>query len=448
MARDAAPAYFHHNPVSKATQPSPYRAAAHARYIQRKAAVTRVFTENMPLNWHAQQRFLKRQEDALRKNGRVCDKFIIAVPREFTQDQAEILLRRYGRRIGKGRTPFMFAFHWDEHNPHAHGIFIDRDIETGKRVFGTSELNSTARLKIEWESEVNAFMAELGLSTRIEFGPQQKQAENDNLRPSVSEQLPTSLDTPAPTADIPAPIEDADDSADDDMAALDIDADPLHPSDIAKFIIETQTEKASLERLIERRSEMRTAYSRAYAEASTAIKRHSDAHVALNQAGLDVHAKKQDYTANLRITGSARGFRVAFGGFEWKSPARRRAEETKAAYEAAKHAEKQAAYELEQLAYYSKMKGEEAASLREAAEALQRQLSVYGTDQEIADALDAMQRGIDNNLERLPHSRLVSLYEEGEVTYGEVVRILEMQGKKDLAAEWIKEHGKDNSLDL
>lgn len=188
-------AYFKHTPVGKSTQAQPYTTAAHARYIMRSRAASVVRSHNMPRQYHAVQRYLSEQEDSIRKNGRVADKFIIAIPREFTPEQAEKILYRYGCRIGQGKAPFLFAFHWEEQNPHAHMIFIDRDPETGKRIFGTSNQHSTQNLKLVWESEVNTLFNELGSEQRIDFVADQT---------NVLERDPVQEPHVAQTADIPA----------------------------------------------------------------------------------------------------------------------------------------------------------------------------------------------------------------------------------------------------
>lgn len=176
---NVAIAYFKHSHLNKQTQARPYMIVDHAKYLMRRSAALKVCSENMPHNYHAVLRFLTDWEDGLRKNGRM-DKFIIAVPKEVTAEQAEKVLRQFGRRIGKGKAPFLFALHWDETNPHAHMVFLDRDPETGRRVFGTSELRSTDKLKFEWQDEANGFMNALGLDARIDFDAADREPANDN----------------------------------------------------------------------------------------------------------------------------------------------------------------------------------------------------------------------------------------------------------------------------
>ena len=150
---------LHHSHIGKSTQERPHTAAAHLRYISREKATGGLFGARMPLQRKAAQQWIAEQEDSDRKNGRVVDKLMLALPRELGRAEREALVRRFAERVTEGRAPWAAAIHdqkKDLHNPHCHLVFRDRDVESGKRVFGTTERGSTERLRALWEEEANA----------------------------------------------------------------------------------------------------------------------------------------------------------------------------------------------------------------------------------------------------------------------------------------------------
>lgn len=162
---------LHHSSIGKATQAQPHTAAAHARYITRERAMSHVEAEGAKGGWRKATAFLVGHENRLRKNGRVADKLMLALPRELSADQRHDLVRDFARRITDGRAFWMAAHHdkgKDAHNPHCHLLVCDRDLETGRRVFGMSDKGSTERLRQLWESYANAALAKAGRAERID----------------------------------------------------------------------------------------------------------------------------------------------------------------------------------------------------------------------------------------------------------------------------------------
>jgi len=180
-------AYLQHGFIGKTSQAQPYTLRAHSRYIQRQTATQSVHTYLMPESYAARQRWFFDHENGLRKNGRVGDKFIIAVPRDITEEHAVSIMHRFGQHLGKERCPYMFTLQgFDGINHHVHMIFIDKDVETGKRVFGTTLRNSTQNIKLEWERVANGKFAELGYDVQIKVKDGiDQQAENDKQPPEV-----------------------------------------------------------------------------------------------------------------------------------------------------------------------------------------------------------------------------------------------------------------------
>jgi hypothetical protein len=56
----------------------------------------------------------------------------------------------------------------DADNPHAHLIFRDRDIATGKTVMKASDFKSTTRFRELWERKANEHLKRAGVAARID----------------------------------------------------------------------------------------------------------------------------------------------------------------------------------------------------------------------------------------------------------------------------------------
>jgi hypothetical protein len=163
---------LHHSPVGKSTQAQPYTAAAHVGYITRKNAMSQMRFERIPAASPRQMAaYLRQCEDTDRKNARVIDKLMLALPRELDSAQRAELVRSYAEDITEGRAPWLAAFHEkgkDKANPHCHLVLRDRDFETNRRVIGTSEKGSTERLRQKWEEHANRALERAGHRERID----------------------------------------------------------------------------------------------------------------------------------------------------------------------------------------------------------------------------------------------------------------------------------------
>lgn len=145
--------------------------AAHVAYITRPSAARAVVAERMPDAPREAAAWLLEQEAAERKNGRVADKIMLALPIELDADQRLALLRDYAAQVTQGRAPWLAAIHdqgKDAQNPHAHLVVRDKDPVTGRRVVGLSEKGSTQRLRELWEATANAHLEQAGLDARID----------------------------------------------------------------------------------------------------------------------------------------------------------------------------------------------------------------------------------------------------------------------------------------
>ena len=166
---------LHHGFIGRTMQ-GPGAAGSFAYYITRPAACTEIIGEGMPTKRAEMILWLHEQEQTDRKNARVIDTIRVALPVELTQEQNVALLHAFGERMTEGRASWAAAIHdgpsevneKGERNPHAHIIFRDRDIETGKRVMLTSEKGSTERFRAAWEQEVNIALEREGFDQRID----------------------------------------------------------------------------------------------------------------------------------------------------------------------------------------------------------------------------------------------------------------------------------------
>lgn len=176
---------LNHKAVGKATQEREFTAAAHVKYITRDSACREVLGNRMPVEPRKAQTWLKAEETADRKNARVCDKVMIALPRELDQEQRTALVRDFAERVTQGKAPWLAAVHdkgKDRQNPHCHLVFRDRDTNTGKRCLhmsaGKSErallaekgidAMTTDRMRVIWEHVANEHLENAGYSVRID----------------------------------------------------------------------------------------------------------------------------------------------------------------------------------------------------------------------------------------------------------------------------------------
>ncbi len=412
-------AYFAHRHVGKSTQPKPYRAVEHARYIMRKSALHHVFSEGMPRQYHAVQRWLQDQEDSIRKNGRVCDKFIIAIPREFSPKEAEAVLRSYGRRIGKGKAPFLVALHWDDHNPHAHMMFIDRDPETGKRVFGTSEKGSSEKLKLEWAEEVNHRFQEMGLDVRIEFGATYDlEAANEN--DDVSKHLQSEVENPPHVSDhLPSEVPP---DTEAEVPEIELDGE-LTTAQRAQFAHLQVQELNRVHALQYEREQIKARYhaaAKAYEDSMHAV---NAAHVATLAAdALRASAKDTLVQEHTNLFGRKKGFSFSLGGFSYTSPARKAADAAEAAYHEAIAAQDNAKrlHELEAQRFEFIQPDYNAA--------LERMNAIQGDDKELDDAAALLEDAVNRYAGDLSADVILEMLSDGTLDNVQARELLEALG--------------------
>jgi hypothetical protein len=148
-------------------------AGAHVMYITRHSAAECVLGEGMPDVPRQAKVWLDAQEMAERKNARVVDKIMVALPRELDDAGRQQLVERFVHEVigGEHKVPWLAAIHSkgkDAGNPHAHIVIRDRSVDTGKRVVELSSKGSTERVRTIWERCANASLQEIGIDARID----------------------------------------------------------------------------------------------------------------------------------------------------------------------------------------------------------------------------------------------------------------------------------------
>jgi MobA/MobL family len=161
---------------------APGTAGAHLRYVSRDGANPIVQAHAIPLDATQARSWMDREENLSRANARLIDKIRVAIPRELSREGRQELVGDFVRDLTGNRVPWIFAIHQegeDSHNPHAHIVLRDRDIETGKRVLRLSD-NARDREKAglvpkavewireRWEHHVNVALERAGIDERVD----------------------------------------------------------------------------------------------------------------------------------------------------------------------------------------------------------------------------------------------------------------------------------------
>lgn len=157
-------------------------AGAHLRYVSREGAEPLVEAHGIPLDPTEARTWMDREEANARANARLVDKVRVAIPRELTGDERIQLVRDFVRDVTGDRVPWLFAIHQsgeDAHNPHAHIVLRDRDLQTGARVLRLSdsardrekaglEPKAVEWIRQRWEHHANASLERAGHEERVD----------------------------------------------------------------------------------------------------------------------------------------------------------------------------------------------------------------------------------------------------------------------------------------
>lgn len=144
--------------------------AAHLKYITRPQAARIVLRARLMHPADAQVAVAAEREAETRK-GRVCERFILALPIEAMPEQREALVRAFGEALTKGVAGYIAAIH-DQHgndtkNPHAHIAAFDVQVKGGGRgrprsTIGMARKNAVEETAALWADIHNRLMTEWG----------------------------------------------------------------------------------------------------------------------------------------------------------------------------------------------------------------------------------------------------------------------------------------------
>jgi hypothetical protein len=174
---------------------------AHANYVTRQSSCTKVFGARAPTDRQTLKAWLNNEEVSDRKNARIIDKLMVALPIELTAGQRAALVRDFCERVTEGRASWVAAVHdrgEDAHNPHVHIILRDRDVDTGRRVMMTTERGSTERFRQAWEETANDALRDAGLSIRIDRRSLAEQGVEREAAKHAGPKMPISKDRSVP----------------------------------------------------------------------------------------------------------------------------------------------------------------------------------------------------------------------------------------------------------
>jgi hypothetical protein len=164
-------------------------AAENAAYNAREEACYAVRSHVIPPGPNEAEAWFREQEQGERKNARMSDRFIAALPRELTPEQCIEAVEKFCRDVTQDRVPWHFALHLEldqrdqpDWNPHAHIIIRDRDIETNRRFLYTSaapqerarllakgvDCWTTKGFREKWGAEMNHALERAGHDIRVD----------------------------------------------------------------------------------------------------------------------------------------------------------------------------------------------------------------------------------------------------------------------------------------
>jgi len=467
----AQAAYFRleHSAVNRARQGWGYL-AAHANYAANARKCSQIIHVNGADNRYAIQNLIAAHEYSLtRKNARVADKILLSLPKELSEEHRFEAVRRYLNSITfGGRTRAIAFYHSDHaHNPHAHVILLDRDVQSGQpvammganrqnRLKAGLEANATEWLRMTWETDCNSVFSDFGYGLEVdrrsnfergldEAGEHRGwQAENDNAEDVVPPDAPIKTDEPDLQPDSVADDIDTADKGEEDMAYVaegELKPERMTTAERIQVARMAAQEAKAVQAAIERKENALQRYESARAVAMRAAQAYGSQSIVTQAAEQKEYQARAAYQATHTPDGKAKGFRFSlFGRTLWQSEVSRQAEQSAISFSSAQYAAEFARKDLEASAHQSQVEAERAQELfAEAERQVQHLQTVYGTDQEAKEALEAYRNSVHKHLDGISMNEIVVMVEEGEITVGEAVEALQLMGR-DHDAEELAEH--------
>ncbi len=171
---------LNHKPIGKSKHQKG-TAGAHIRYIARASAEPVILTNGISQNWREAKKWMDEEEKTSRKNARIADRVMIALPIELDKSERTKLVESFLKELTGNEIPWFASIHQEGHdknNPHAHILLRDKSILKGCRVLKTSERGSTMVLREKWTEEANKALKQAGYTERIDHRSYSEQGIN------------------------------------------------------------------------------------------------------------------------------------------------------------------------------------------------------------------------------------------------------------------------------
>ncbi len=146
---------------------------AHLHYITRSTAARDIVRKRIDQPTDTLQGRAAESE-AQKRRGRVCERFIIALPVEASVEQRVELATEFADALTQGKTGYILAIHDKagngQQNPHFHLVAFDKHEKSGARgrpksVLGMSRKHAVEMWAERWASLHNRKMSEWGFGT-------------------------------------------------------------------------------------------------------------------------------------------------------------------------------------------------------------------------------------------------------------------------------------------
>ena len=169
--------------------------AAHLKYITRPQAARVIIRARLTHSTDALIAAAAESEAETRK-GRVCERFILALPVEATPEQREALVKAFGEALTKGIAGYVAAIHDqrgnDTKNPHAHIVAFDVQVKGGGRgrprsTIGMARKNAVEETAALWADIHNRMMTEWGYGAESQISHLSFAARGIDRLPEIHE---------------------------------------------------------------------------------------------------------------------------------------------------------------------------------------------------------------------------------------------------------------------
>lgn len=169
--------------------------ASHIRYITREYAARTILRTRIEGS-SDQKQALKFETEAQARKGRVCERFIIALPVEASAEQRIMLATRFAEELTQGIAGYILAIH-DKHrndtnNPHFHIIAFDKHISSGGRgrprsLIGMARKHAVEHWGQRWAAIHNEMMSDWGFGTESQISNESYASRGIDRIPEIHE---------------------------------------------------------------------------------------------------------------------------------------------------------------------------------------------------------------------------------------------------------------------